>query len=70
MKLGLSLPMFTADVGRPLTAAARAAAVGYDGVFAPDHLFPPGRREDPRWSPSPSSQPSPRSIRISTSGPS
>ena len=42
MKLGLSLPMFTADVGRPLTAAARAAAAGYDGVFVPDHLFPPG----------------------------
>ncbi len=41
MNLGLSLPMFTADVGRPLAAAARAAAAGYDGVFAPDHLFPP-----------------------------
>ena len=41
MKLGLSRPMFTADVGRPLPAAARAAAAGYDGVFAPDHLFPP-----------------------------
>lgn len=42
MKLGLSLPMFTADVERPLAAATRAAAAGYDGVFAPDHLFPPG----------------------------
>jgi alkanesulfonate monooxygenase SsuD/methylene tetrahydromethanopterin reductase-like flavin-dependent oxidoreductase (luciferase family) len=42
VKLGLSLPMFTADVGRPLAAAARAAAAGYEGVFAPDHLFPPG----------------------------
>ncbi|HET9672850.1 MAG TPA: LLM class flavin-dependent oxidoreductase [Actinomycetota bacterium] len=43
MRLGLSLPMFTGDVGRPLAAAARAAAAGYDGVFAPDHLFPPAR---------------------------
>ena len=37
--------MFTDDVRRPLAAAARAAAVGYDGIFAPDHLFPPGRSE-------------------------
>lgn len=51
MKLGLSLPMFTADVGRPLTAAARAAAVGYDGVFAPDHLFPPGAPGRPALEP-------------------
>ena len=43
MKLGLNLPMFTADARRPLAEAARAAAAGYDGVFAPDHLFPPGR---------------------------
>ena len=51
MKLGLSLPMFTADVGRPLTAAARAAAAGYDGVFAPDHLFPPGAPGRPALEP-------------------
>ena len=43
MKLGLNLPMFTADARRPLAAAARAADARYDGVFAPDHLFPPGR---------------------------
>jgi alkanesulfonate monooxygenase SsuD/methylene tetrahydromethanopterin reductase-like flavin-dependent oxidoreductase (luciferase family) len=41
VKLGLSLPMFTADARRPIAAGARAAAAGYDGVFAPDHLFPP-----------------------------
>ena len=51
MKLGLSLPMFTADVSRPLAAAARAAAAGYDGVFAPDHLFPPGAPGKPALEP-------------------
>jgi alkanesulfonate monooxygenase SsuD/methylene tetrahydromethanopterin reductase-like flavin-dependent oxidoreductase (luciferase family) len=51
MRLGLSLPMFTADVGRPLAAAARAAASGYDGVFAPDHLFPPGAPGRPALEP-------------------
>ena len=51
MKLGLSLPMFTADVRRPLDAAARAAAAGYDGVFAPDHLFPPSAPDRPALEP-------------------
>ncbi|MBI3649334.1 MAG: LLM class flavin-dependent oxidoreductase [Actinobacteria bacterium] len=41
MKLGVSLPVFTADPSRPLEVAARAAALGIDGVFSPDHLFPP-----------------------------
>jgi alkanesulfonate monooxygenase SsuD/methylene tetrahydromethanopterin reductase-like flavin-dependent oxidoreductase (luciferase family) len=43
--------MFTEDVQRPLAAAARAAAAGYDGVFAPDHLFPPGRSAGPTLEP-------------------
>lgn len=51
MKLGISLPMFTADVSRPLAAAGRAAAAGYDGVFAPDHLFPPGSPGSPALEP-------------------
>lgn len=51
MRLGLSLPMFTSDAQRPLTAAARAAAAGYDGVFAPDHLFPPGAPDRPALEP-------------------
>ncbi|MGZ4149335.1 MAG: LLM class flavin-dependent oxidoreductase, partial [Actinomycetota bacterium] len=51
MKLGLSLPTFTADVGRPLRAARRAAADGFDGVFAVDHLFPPGSPERPALEP-------------------
>lgn len=41
MKLGISLPVFTADVSRPLGMADRCAALGVDGVFSPDHLFPP-----------------------------
>ena len=41
MKLGVSLPVFTADPARPLAVAARARGLGVDGVFAPDHLFPP-----------------------------
>jgi alkanesulfonate monooxygenase SsuD/methylene tetrahydromethanopterin reductase-like flavin-dependent oxidoreductase (luciferase family) len=51
MKLGLSLPMFTADAGRPLAVASRAVALGYDGVFAPDHLFPPGAPGRPALEP-------------------
>jgi alkanesulfonate monooxygenase SsuD/methylene tetrahydromethanopterin reductase-like flavin-dependent oxidoreductase (luciferase family) len=43
--------MFTDDARRPLAAAARAAAAGYDAVFAPDHLFPPGRLEGPSLEP-------------------
>jgi alkanesulfonate monooxygenase SsuD/methylene tetrahydromethanopterin reductase-like flavin-dependent oxidoreductase (luciferase family) len=41
VKLGISLPVFTADVSRPLGMADRCAALGVDGVFSPDHLFPP-----------------------------
>ena len=41
MNLGVSLPVFTADPSRPLSVAARAAELGFDGVFSPDHLFPP-----------------------------
>ncbi|CAN5787358.1 hypothetical protein BH18ACT17_BH18ACT17_10140 [soil metagenome] len=41
MKLGISLPVFTDDPARPLGVAARAHALDIDGVFAPDHMFPP-----------------------------
>jgi len=37
----VSLPVFTADPSRPLAVAAKAAALGFDGVFSPDHFFPP-----------------------------
>lgn len=42
MRIGVSLPVFTADPARPLEVARRAAELGFDGVFSPDHLFPPG----------------------------
>jgi alkanesulfonate monooxygenase SsuD/methylene tetrahydromethanopterin reductase-like flavin-dependent oxidoreductase (luciferase family) len=41
VKLGVSLPVFTADPVRPLAVAAHASALGVDGVFSPDHFFPP-----------------------------
>lgn len=41
MKLGISLPVFTDDPARPLEVARRADELGFDGVFSPDHLFPP-----------------------------
>jgi alkanesulfonate monooxygenase SsuD/methylene tetrahydromethanopterin reductase-like flavin-dependent oxidoreductase (luciferase family) len=41
VKLGVSLPVFTEDAGKPLAVAARCAELGVDGVFSPDHLFPP-----------------------------
>ncbi len=41
MRIGVSLPVFTGDAGKPLDVAARCAALGVDGVFSPDHLFPP-----------------------------
>jgi len=41
VKIGVSLPVFTADPERPLQVASRAAALGFDGVFSPDHFFPP-----------------------------
>jgi alkanesulfonate monooxygenase SsuD/methylene tetrahydromethanopterin reductase-like flavin-dependent oxidoreductase (luciferase family) len=41
MKIGVSLPVFTNDVARPLEVAARARELELDGVFSPDHLFPP-----------------------------
>jgi alkanesulfonate monooxygenase SsuD/methylene tetrahydromethanopterin reductase-like flavin-dependent oxidoreductase (luciferase family) len=41
LNLGISLPVFTADPRRPLEVAARCATLGVDGVFSPDHLFPP-----------------------------
>jgi alkanesulfonate monooxygenase SsuD/methylene tetrahydromethanopterin reductase-like flavin-dependent oxidoreductase (luciferase family) len=41
MKLGVSLPVFTSDISRPLAVAARARELAMDGVFSPDHFFPP-----------------------------
>jgi len=42
MKVGLILPLFSGDADKVLTFARRAEDLGYDGVFAFDHFFPPG----------------------------
>lgn len=42
MKVGLILPLFSGDAERVLSFAQRAEELGFDGVFAFDHLFPPG----------------------------
>ncbi len=42
MRIGLVLPVATADAARVLSYAGRAEDLGFDGVFAFDHLFPPG----------------------------
>jgi len=51
MKLGLVLTVFTADPAKPRASAGRAAAAGYDAVFASDHLFPPGAPDRPSLEP-------------------
>jgi alkanesulfonate monooxygenase SsuD/methylene tetrahydromethanopterin reductase-like flavin-dependent oxidoreductase (luciferase family) len=38
--------MFSGDAGRVLAFARRAEELGFDGVFAFDHLFPPGASPD------------------------
>ena len=42
MKIGLILPLFSGDPSKVLAAATEAEELGYDGVFAFDHFFPPG----------------------------
>jgi alkanesulfonate monooxygenase SsuD/methylene tetrahydromethanopterin reductase-like flavin-dependent oxidoreductase (luciferase family) len=46
LKLGLILPMFSGEPAKVLEAARSAEALGYDGVFAFDHFFPPGAAAD------------------------
>ena len=38
--------MFSGDVERVLAFARTAEELGFDGVFAFDHLFPPGAASD------------------------
>jgi alkanesulfonate monooxygenase SsuD/methylene tetrahydromethanopterin reductase-like flavin-dependent oxidoreductase (luciferase family) len=45
VKVGLILPLFSGDAEHVLSFAERAEDLGFDGVFALDHLFPPG--DDP-----------------------
>jgi len=47
MRYGLALPVFSDDAEKALAFAARAAALGFDGLFAADHLFPPMGPEFP-----------------------
>lgn len=42
MKIGVVLPLFSGDPGKVLAAAGEAETLGFDGVFAFDHFFPPG----------------------------
>lgn len=46
MRVGLVLPLFSGDPERVLAFARRAEERGFDGVFAFDHLFPPGAPAD------------------------
>ena len=46
LKIGLVLPLFSGDPERVLSFARQAEELGFDGVFAFDHLFPPGAAAD------------------------
>jgi alkanesulfonate monooxygenase SsuD/methylene tetrahydromethanopterin reductase-like flavin-dependent oxidoreductase (luciferase family) len=46
MNVGLILPLFSGDPERVMSFARRAEELGYDGVFAFDHFFPPGAASD------------------------
>lgn len=43
MKVGITLPQFSADADRAINAASSAEQAGLDGVFVFDHLWPMGR---------------------------
>jgi alkanesulfonate monooxygenase SsuD/methylene tetrahydromethanopterin reductase-like flavin-dependent oxidoreductase (luciferase family) len=46
VRVGLILPLFSGDPERVISFARRAEELGYDGVFAFDHFFPPGAASD------------------------
>jgi alkanesulfonate monooxygenase SsuD/methylene tetrahydromethanopterin reductase-like flavin-dependent oxidoreductase (luciferase family) len=46
MKVGVLLPLFSGDPAKVLRAAREAEDLGFDGVFAFDHFFPPGGSRD------------------------
>jgi len=46
VKVGLVLPLFSGDPAKVLAFARHAEDLGYDGVFAFDHFFPPGAPRD------------------------
>jgi alkanesulfonate monooxygenase SsuD/methylene tetrahydromethanopterin reductase-like flavin-dependent oxidoreductase (luciferase family) len=45
-KVGVVLPMFSGDPEKVISAAQASERLGYDGVFAFDHFFPPGASPD------------------------
>jgi len=47
VKVGICLPQFRDDAAPAVAVARRAEAVGLDGVFAFDHLWPLGQPERP-----------------------
>ena len=47
MRLGITLPQFRDDADPALAVARRAEAVGLDGVFVFDHLWPLHQPERP-----------------------
>ncbi|MGH2590016.1 MAG: LLM class flavin-dependent oxidoreductase [Actinomycetota bacterium] len=46
LRVGLVLPMTSDDAERVLSFARRAEDLGFDGLFAFDHFFPPGAPSD------------------------
>jgi alkanesulfonate monooxygenase SsuD/methylene tetrahydromethanopterin reductase-like flavin-dependent oxidoreductase (luciferase family) len=46
VKVGVVLPLFSGDPAKVVAAAVEAEALGFDGVFAFDHFFPPGGASD------------------------
>jgi alkanesulfonate monooxygenase SsuD/methylene tetrahydromethanopterin reductase-like flavin-dependent oxidoreductase (luciferase family) len=46
LKVGVILPMFSGDSEKVMAAARSAESLGFDGVFAFDHFFPPGGSPD------------------------
>lgn len=46
LKVGVILPMFSGDPAKVVQAARSAESLGFDGVFAFDHFFPPGGAPD------------------------
>jgi alkanesulfonate monooxygenase SsuD/methylene tetrahydromethanopterin reductase-like flavin-dependent oxidoreductase (luciferase family) len=46
MRVGLVLPLASANAERVLSFARRAEVLGFDGLFAFDHLFPPAAPPD------------------------
>jgi alkanesulfonate monooxygenase SsuD/methylene tetrahydromethanopterin reductase-like flavin-dependent oxidoreductase (luciferase family) len=46
INVGVILPMFSGDPVKVVSAAESAEALGFDGVFAFDHFFPPGANPD------------------------